>query len=144
MNKAINGSGWFVCTVSGLMAGDVTIIDGYNAYDLKMIAATLETLAETRVARQSRKGWWTVEHTLLGTLQWKSGIDFRSTAPYLYVRVNGKPLINCGGGSIVNTHWVGDAADHAAPEARERMEHFLGTIEHGTYIPRECREEVAV
>jgi hypothetical protein len=43
--------------------------------------------------RISRRNWKTAEHPLLGTVQWKSGVNFR-TGRYFYLRLNGRTVLS--------------------------------------------------
>jgi hypothetical protein len=143
MNKAIDGKGHFVFTVSGLVAGDVGIVDKYNVCDAKEIARVCQTLSNSGFARCSRKGWWTIEHPILGLVQWKAGHDFRTAGEYFILRVNGKPVLNCW--PLVGTYakWESEAAEALSEHERELVERFLGTLQKGTNVPPELREQVA-
>lgn len=106
--KRINGRGWFVWTVSSLAAGEDPRTEG-NPYTrgveqrsldfgvAEKLQATLredfDVLRDTGVARCSRKGWWYVDHPILGQVSWKAGVDFRSGKEYLFLRVGGRPVL---------------------------------------------------
>ncbi|PJE64133.1 MAG: hypothetical protein COU90_04660 [Candidatus Ryanbacteria bacterium CG10_big_fil_rev_8_21_14_0_10_43_42] len=89
--KAIQWNGWFVYTISGLARGDASIAgDMISGADIMNV---LEVLDAARFSRTSRRGWKTMDHPDLGMLQWKSGVDFRTTGWFLFVKVNGTLIL---------------------------------------------------
>jgi len=155
MNKCCAGdfvfrfgrAGNFVFTLGLLLTGDECLISegekntqagirngwgegglGYNAQD---VAQALQVLRETGVARISRKGWHTLSHPHLGTLQWKQGVDYRTARPYLFVRINGKLILKTGGRSFAKgspVEWVGPGAESVDKWEREKVVRWLGYI----------------
>ena len=93
ITKAIKGKGWFVYAISAIVAGDNDALsDDLVRPNWERLKEVFSLARDTGFARFSRRGWWTLEHPILGTVQWKEGVNFRTVQPYLYVRVNGKPL----------------------------------------------------
>ena len=96
MNRVIDGKGWFVWTISGLASADPKFIkDPGRMLSITDIATILRTLDHAEFSRFSRRGGWrTAEHPVLGVIQWKSGVDFRTVLPYFLLRVNGEEIIH--------------------------------------------------
>lgn len=101
MQSTITHKGRFVFLLSGLAAGDETFLNEYGADNpspylmgIQGLNKALMTLSDTRVARYSRKGWLTIDHPDLGMVQWKQGWDFRTAKPFLFVRINGRQVLN--------------------------------------------------
>jgi hypothetical protein len=132
--KAISGKGHFIFTISGLVAGDMCIVDPHNNVDIKKIASSCDTFRESGVARQSRRGWWTMEHPVLGLLQWKSGIDFRTAKAYFVLRVHGQPLVSCWPDEYGTSHakWESRSANSQLEVDRRQIERLLGSLQNGT------------
>lgn len=144
MKRTIDGKGWFTFTVSGLASGDTAIVTRHNSADIKDIARVCETLQYSGFARCSRKGWWTLEHADLGTVQWKSGYDFRTAGEFFFLRLNGKLIVRAwptaGSRRYTRAQWVADSAKELPENIRERVERFLGTLQDGSQIAPEDRD----
>lgn len=89
MANIIEGRGWFVFTLSALVAGTkeaaaAILASPYNPYTkeggegIGELIQFLDSMAAAGFARVSRTGWRVIEHPELGQLSWKSGYDFRS------------------------------------------------------------------
>lgn len=123
MKKAISHLGWFVWVISGLATGDPEFIKDYPNNDgctmtISEIERTLLTLRDAGFTRESRRGWETIHHQVLGTISFKSGYDFRSTKPYLIMRLNGRVIIR----EWPNTGHIWIAPDHVSESDRRRVE----------------------
>lgn len=75
--QAILDAGWFLRA------------DGENGMSLD-IPRDLAAARSCGFGRISRRGWWTLDHPVLGVVQMKSGLAFPSGKPYLFIRVNGR------------------------------------------------------
>ncbi len=127
MTAIQTGRGHFVDLLSYLVAGVIptTSID-LNIYSLR---DKFHSLEEMRLSRRSRKGWETLQHPMLGLLQWKLGVSpFRGY--YFFLRVNGKPVLEQTGynGSLREDgrpRWTAPAAQKLDPLVREDAEDWL-------------------
>lgn len=88
--KRIKWQGHFVSLLSGLAAGEPETNPNYGLIDLHRDLCALDA---TGMARKSRRGWSVIDHPLLGQISWKSGRDFRTALPYLFVRVAGRQVL---------------------------------------------------
>ncbi|MFC1622142.1 hypothetical protein ACFL13_02035 [Patescibacteria group bacterium] len=119
----IQGSGWFVNLLSGLASGDPRFVEEYinEEYPLmlgeKGLWELFHTLQFAKVARTSRRGWQTIDHPILGTVQWKIGRNYRNAKPYMFVRVNGKEIIHLWRTSA----WLEFERTEVTPFIEERM-----------------------
>lgn len=139
--KAIEGMGWFVNTISGLASGDPSFIIRFNDVDLKEICRLLETTEAAGFPRVSRKGWTTLEHPVLGLIQWKSDGTL-SGVDYFFLQVNGEKIIEAYpevGAQITQAKWVAKRAKKLPDWQIEAVENFLGSIQHGTSLREESR-----
>ena len=137
VQRTVEGKGWFVYTLSGLVVGDISIAENTdNKIDIRHILGVCITLGGAGFARISRKGWRTIDHPDLGLVQWKSGIDFRSTHPYFLLRVNGEMLLKAWPNKALNglscAEWVSESTKRLSEEERVGVEDFLGTLQTGT------------
>ncbi|MBU0707254.1 hypothetical protein KKG41_02680 [Patescibacteria group bacterium] len=134
--KSISGKGWFVATVSGLVAGDGSFVDPYNPMDLRELGCVCATLSSTGFARESRKKWWTIDHPTLGLLQWKQGVNYKNALPYLFLRLNGHTFLKAwpeSGQKYTYAEWT--SSNEVEELAKQRVESFLGTIQEGSNLP---------
>ncbi len=135
------GKGWFVFTVSALASGDAeALMDPYNLVDLKGIRSTCVTLSISGFATRSRRGWQTIRHPDLGTLQWKFGFQVGTALEYFFLRLDGRLLVRAWpkmGSKVTYAEWVSKESGLA----RDYGERALGTLQGGTQLSPERRNE---
>jgi hypothetical protein len=105
-NPGIRGKQeWFVELMQALISGNADSLKEINnridfgwgeEYEPATDSAVycildfLRILADSGIVRLSRKGWYTLEHSELGMVQWKWGGE---TSRYFWIRVNGNAIV---------------------------------------------------
>lgn len=128
----------FVTTIRALTVGDTSYFREVVSVDLKEVDETLRALEFAGMTRRSRKDWVTLDHPQLGTLQWKSGYDFRSSGVFLFLRVNGKLILKAWpkpGQKETYCEWVSGPDD-----GKKVVEDILGSLQKGSKVPSGQRE----
>lgn len=132
---------WFVPMIQALVAGDA---DSYavvhNIADVKYIRKMCSSMHDAGLTRPSRKGWETIDHPRLGTLQWKIGIDFRTAGEYFFFRLNGKLILRAwpnAGYRKTHCEWV--TGQDVESSKKRMVERMLGTLQDGTGVSMEER-----
>jgi len=124
----IRNQGWFVSTLSALVSGEVPEMVNYNDWRLARIWNLLASLTEVGISKRSRRGWETINHPTLGTVQWRMGVS-AFIGWYLFLRVNGQ---------LVLAYQCKDRQGRRRPEwasaqcsavEKDRVEHWLGDID---------------
>lgn len=139
--KEISGKGWFVLVVSSLVAGNIhkvmeaaacaqegNMLANWGGNEIRRLCCSL---AASGFAHKSRKGWATINHPALGTMQWKNGVDFKTVAPYFFLRINGDLILKAwprAGSRTTQVIWMAKAARQLQEHERTGVERFLGRI----------------
>ena len=124
--ETIRGKGHWVALISALASGDAEAALSCKV-SLQDVVRLLESNDVANFSRRSRKGWSTMDHPNLGTLQWKSGVDFRTVGKFFFLRLNGEVLITAfpktGLGATL-PEWVAKAAHNRKGD----VENHLGIL----------------
>jgi len=129
----LNDKGWFCETLKSLINGNTEFVsEHHNPINIDLIEDWLFVCEEMGLIRLSRRNWKTLDHPVLGTVQWKSGARRTPEKGYFFLRVNGRPILgydDFSQKSLVSgrasVEWVAEKTRKLSHEKRVTVEDFL-------------------
>lgn len=139
------GMNWFVPMIQALAKGNASaFLTCNNPCDVRYIAWVLGTIDDAGLTRDSRKCWTTLDHPVLGTIQWKRGFTpfGGGSSEYFMLRINGVLVLKAWPTPdlrLTYCKWVTVGA--STDDEIHLVERVLGTLQVGTSISTEERDQ---
>ncbi len=135
---------FFKRTIAALVSGEAgKVLRRENPCDVVEIQDVFLEIRSLGLERVSRRGWYTLEYPELGTVQWKTGADFRTGGWYFFLRVNGYMVLRAwpeADGRETFALWVAPVTAKLAKGDVVGVERFLGTLQKGSRMTPGERE----